>query len=48
MLTLDNGPIGDANFDGTVDGGDVTLSDDSVSVSSVDASARTVTLSSAS
>ena len=33
MLTLDNGPIGDANFDGKVDGGDVTLSDDSVSVS---------------
>ena len=28
-----------------VDGGDVTLSDDSVSVSGVDASARTVTLS---
>ena len=47
MLTLGNGPIGDANFDGTVDGGDVTLSDDSVSVSGVDASARTVTLSSA-
>ena len=45
MLTLGNGPIGDANFDGKVDGGDVTLSDDSVSVSSVDASARTVTLS---
>ena len=47
MLTLGNGPIGDANFDGMVDGGDVTLSDDSVSVSGVDASARTVTLSSA-
>ena len=47
MLTLGNGPIGDANFDGAVDGGDLTLGDDSVSVSSVDASARTVTLSSA-
>ena len=47
MLTLGNGPIGDANFDGMVDGGDLTLSDDSVSVASVDASARTVTLSEA-
>ena len=47
MLTLGNGPIGDANFDGAVDGGDLTLGDDSVSVSSVDASARTVTLSEA-
>ncbi len=47
MLTLGSGPIGDANFDGTVDGGDLTLSDDSVTVSSVDASARTVTLSAA-
>ena len=46
-LTVGNGPIGDANFDGTVDGGDVTLSDDSVSVSGVDASARTITLSAA-
>lgn len=44
-ITLGNGPIGDANFDGTVDGGDVTLS--AGSVASVDASSRTVTLSAA-
>ena len=47
MLTLGNGPIGDANFDGAVDGGDVTLSDDSISVTGVNASERTVTLSAA-
>ena len=46
-ITVGNGPIGDANFDGSVDGGDITLSDDSVSVASVDASARTITLSAA-
>ncbi len=46
LITLNNGPIGDANFDGVVDGGDITLGDDSVSVASVDASARTVVLSS--
>ena len=46
VIILENGPIGDANFDGTVDGGDLTFSDDSVTVSSVDASARMVTLSS--
>ena len=45
MLTLGNGPIGDANFDGAVDGGDVMVS--SGTVASVDASARTVTLSEA-
>lgn len=45
MLTLGNGPIGDANFDGMVDGGDVTVS--SGTVASVDASARTVTLDAA-
>ncbi len=44
-LTLGNGPIGDANFDGTVDGGDITVS--SGSVVSVNASARTVTLDAA-
>ena len=47
MITLGNGPIGDANFDGVVDGGDITLGDDSVMVDSVNASARTVTLSEA-
>ena len=46
-ITVKNGPIGDANFDGSVDGGDITLSDDSVSVASVDASARTITLGAA-
>ena len=45
LITLNNGPIGDANFDGTVDGGDITLGDDSVSVVSVNASERTVVLS---
>lgn len=44
-ITLGNGPIGDANFDGSVDGGDVTVS--AGSVASVDASSRTVTLSAA-
>ena len=38
-LTLGNGPIGDMNFDGMVDGKDVTVS--SGSVASVNASART-------
>jgi hypothetical protein len=46
-LTLKNGPIGDANFDGSIDEKDITLSDDSVMVAKVDASARTVTLSEA-
>ena len=53
LLTIDNGPIGDANFDGDIDGGDVTVEDISdtdnvveLGVSSVDASARTITLSS--
>ncbi len=45
MLTLGNGPIGDANFDGMVDGDDVTVS--SGTVASVDASTRTVTLDAA-
>lgn len=45
MLTLGAGPIGDANFDGAVDGGDVTVSVGTVA--SVDASARTVTLDAA-
>ena len=44
-LTVGNGPIGDANFDGMVDGDDVTVS--SGSVASVDASARTITLDAA-
>ena len=44
-LTLGNGPIGDMNFDGMVDGDDVTVS--SGTVASVDASARTVTLDAA-
>ena len=44
-ITVGNGPIGDANFDGSVDGDDVTLS--AGSVASVDASARTITLSEA-
>ncbi len=53
LLTVDNGPIGDANFDGTIDGDDVTVEDISdtdnvveLDVASVDASARTVTLAS--
>ncbi len=53
LLTVDNGPIGDRNFDGKIDGDDVTVNDtrdsDSVvklTVKSVDASARTITLSS--
>ena len=53
LLTVDNGPIGDADFDGDIDGGDVTVEDISdaanpvvLVVSSVDASLRTITLSS--
>ena len=53
LLTIDNGPIGDASFDGDIDGDDVTVEDISdadnpvvLSVASVDASARTITLSS--
>ena len=51
LLTIDNGPIGDANFDGDIDGDDVTVEDTSdtdnveeLEVASVDASARTITL----
>ena len=53
LLTIDNGPIGDVSFDGDIDSDDVTVEDISdadspvvLSVSSVDASARTITLSS--
>ena len=53
LLTVDMGPIGDANFDGMIDGGDVTVNDISdtdnvmeLEVASVDASARTITLAS--
>ena len=53
LLTVDNGPIGDADFDGMIDGDDVTVEDISdadtpsvLAVSSVDASARTITLAS--
>ncbi len=53
LLTIDNGPIGDASFDGDIDGDDVTVEDISdaddpveLTVASVDASARTITLSS--
>jgi hypothetical protein len=45
-LTLAKGPIGDANFDGALDGDDVTVTvvgAPGVEVRSVDASARTVT-----
>ena len=47
MLTLANGPIGDANFDGMLDGDDVMvmIGDDAATVMSVDASARTVGIS---
>ena len=46
-LTLAKGPIGDANFDGVLDGEDVTVMIDSAAatVGAVDASARTVGIS---
>ena len=51
LLTIDNGPIGDANFDGDIDGDDVTVEDisdtdnvEELEIASVNASARTITL----
>ena len=45
-LTLEKGPIGDANFDGALDGDDVmvTVGGTAVGITSVDASARTVVI----